>query len=129
MPAFGTTMGAFMASAFSGVQYHALRRMDFNQYPGAVKVKYRCGFEDDKLPAAVAALISAQASLDILSMLGPLLFPYNSVSVSIDGTSQSSSNAGPLYFKNRIDDLRKRRDEFAEAVKTQYQRRFLVDFV
>jgi len=129
VPAYGTTMGGFLLSAFSGVQYYALRNLGLGTFPGAVRVKYRCGFENDKIPSAIAALISTTAALNILSVIAPLLFPYTSVSVSADGLGQSTGSLGPHFLAKRIEELRKRKDELLDAVKTYYSRKFLVDYV
>jgi hypothetical protein len=92
-----------------------------------VFVRYRAGFERHKVPALLVALIENLAAYKFLSTLGPVLFPYNSTSVGIDGTSQSVSTPGPLFLQNRLNDLQKMIQTEMEAAKGYYQRRFLVD--
>ena len=129
VPAYGQTISGYIVSALSGVQFYALSRTDFTQFPGALRIKYTCGFEDGRLPAMIAALIEYTAALDILSSLGPLIFPYNSVGVSMDGVSQSSSTAGNLFLKNRMEELRLKRDELMQAAQNYYGRSYLIDFI
>ncbi len=59
--------------------------------------------------------------------MGPILFPNNSVSVSIDGVSQGTSTYGVKQFNDRIEQLEKERERLLDAAKGYYQRRFLVD--
>ena len=129
VPAYGTTIGGFLLSAFSGVQYYALVNLGLGKFPGAFRVKYRCGFEKDKIPAAVAALIEVTAALAILSNIAPLLFPYTSVSVSSDGLGQSTGSLGPNWLRGRLGELEKRKADLLAAVKTEFQRTFLIDYV
>jgi hypothetical protein len=129
IPAYGQSLSGWVVSALSGVQFYALTRTDFTVFPGAVRVKYTCGFEDGKIPAMISALIEYTAAVDILSSLGPLIFPFSSVGVSMDGVSQSTGMPGPMFLKNRIDELRAKRDELMEAAKGYYGRSMLIDFV
>ena len=50
----------------------------------------------------------------------------NSISIGIDGTSQSTSGFGPKFLNDRIDQLTKERDRQYDIVRGYYQRRFLV---
>ena len=128
VPAFGTSLSGFLLSAFSGTQFNALRAIGMTNFPGGVRVKYTCGFLEHKVPALLVDLIATMAGLKILSILGPLLFPYNSTSVSTDGVSQSNSTLGPAFFRQRIEELERIKQTQMDAAKGYYQRRFLVDF-
>jgi hypothetical protein len=128
VPAFGTSLSGFLLSAFSGTQFHALRAIGMTNFPGGVRVKYTCGFEQDKVPAVLVGLIETIAALRILSILGPLIFPHNAVSINTDGVSQSTSTLGPGFLRQRMDELEKQRDQYMDAAKGYYQRKFLVDF-
>ena len=128
VPAFGTSTSGFLLSAFSGVQYHAIQALGTTEYPGAVRVEYEAGFCEDKVPVVINNLIEVVAALALLSELGPVLFPYNSVSIGIDGTSQSTSNPGPKFLNDRIDQLMKEKDRITDVVKSYYHRKFNVDF-
>lgn len=128
VPAFGTSLSGFLLSAFSGTQFHALRATGMNSFPGGIRVEYTAGFEQDKIPAAIAQLIGLMAGLSILSILGPILFPNTSISIGIDGASQSTGTFGPKHFNDRIDQMTKERDRQLDAVKGYYQKRFLYDY-
>jgi hypothetical protein len=129
VPATGTSLGGFILSIFFGVQFHALRLANILDYPGAIRVTYDSGFEEDKVPSLLVGLIETIAALKILSIIGPILFPHNSVSIGIDGVSQSTSNLGPNFFRARIQDLEKQRETQLEAAKGYYQRQFLIDTI
>jgi hypothetical protein len=128
VPAFGTSLSGFLLSAFSGTQFHALRAIGINDFPGGIRITYTAGFDFHKIPYAIAQLIGVLASLNILSLMGPILFPQNSVSIGIDGTSQGTSTLGPKFFNDRIAQLMAERDRQMEAVKGYYQKKFLVDY-
>lgn len=128
VPAFGTSLSGFLLSAFSGTQFHALRAIGLTNFPGGVRVKYTAGFERDKVPAIIVGLIETIAAIRTLSTIGPLVFPHNSTSQSIDGTSQSVSTLGPNYLSKRLDELEKQREQQLQAAKGYYQRSFLIDW-
>jgi hypothetical protein len=100
-----------------------------NHWPGAVRVTYNSGFEVDKIPAMIVGLIENLAAFKLLSVMGPILFPHNSVSIGIDGTSQSVGTMGPAFLQNRLADLEKIIGQNKEAMKGYYQKRFLVDYL
>lgn len=129
VPAFGTSLSGFLLSAFSGTQFHALRAVGMNNFPGGVRVEYTAGFALDKVPASICELIETIAALKVLSALGPILFPNNSISISVDGVSQSTGNFGPKYLNDRIDQLKEERERQQDIVKGYYQRRFLIDYM
>lgn len=128
VPAFGSSLSGFLLSAFSGAQFYALQQIGMQNFPGGVRVKYTCGFEPGKVPAVLVGLIETIAALRILSILGPLIFPHNSVSVNTDGVGQSTSTMGPAFLRQRMDELEKQREQQMDAAKGYYQRKFLVDF-
>ena len=127
VPAFGTSLSGFLLSAFSGTQFHALRSIGLHNFPGGVRVKYTSGFEEDKIPAAVGDLIENIAAYKLLTFIGPLIFPHNSVGVSMDGVSQSVGTAGPQFLANRIKDLEAIIEKQKDAVKGYYQKRWNID--
>ena len=95
VPAFGTSLSGFLLSAFSGTQFHALRATGINDFPGGLRIRYTVGFDFDKVPALLVALIETMAAIRVLSILGPVLFPQTSTSIGIDGTSQSVGTFEP----------------------------------
>jgi hypothetical protein len=127
VPAQGVTISGFIISIYSGLGYHAFNSQAISYWPGAVRIKYRAGFEKNKVPALMVALIENLAAYKFLSTLGPVLFPYNSTSMGIDGTSQSVSTPGPLFLQNRLNDLQNLIKTEMDALKGYYQKRFLVD--
>jgi hypothetical protein len=128
VPAFGTTLSGFLLSAFSGSQFHALRATGMMNFPGGIRVEYTAGFEQDKIPYIISELIGVMAALKVLYLLGPLLFPHNSVSVSIDSVSQSTGTMGPKFFLDFINQLDKERERLLETVKSYYQKNFNFDY-
>jgi hypothetical protein len=127
VPAFGTSLSGFLLSAFSGTQFHALRQGGLTGFPGGVRVKYQAGFEEGKVPTAIISLIENMAAYKLLTFIGPLLFPYNSIGISIDGTSQSVSSPGPQFLAQRIRDLEGIIEKGKDAVKSYYQKRWSFD--
>lgn len=128
VPAFGTSLSGFLLSAFSGTQFHALRAIGLNSFPGAVRVKYQAGFEDGKIPASIVELIENMAAFKLLSFVGPLLFPHTSVGVSMDGVSQSVGTPGPQFLAGRLKDLESIIQQQKDAIKGYYQKRWNIDF-
>lgn len=128
VPAFGTSVSGFLLSSFSGSSYYALNAALASSIPGAVRVTYTAGFQEDKVPALIAGLIEKMAALDVLSTIGPLLFPYSSVSISMDGLGQSTGNPGPAFLQNRINDLKESIEHDLDAAKGYYEKRWAVDY-
>lgn len=129
VPATGTTIAGFVTTLYSGVGFSAMNAGGITNWPGAIQIVYRCGFEDGKLPAVLAGLIENMAAYKMLSAMGPILFPHNGVSISIDGTSQSTSTLGPAFLANRLKDLQGIIQGQMEAAKGYYQKRFLIDYI
>ena len=129
VPAFGNSVSGFLLSAFSGVQFHSLRAGGFTEFPGGIRVTYTSGFAKDRVPAALVELIRVKTALKTLSALGPVLFTQNSVSIGIDGVSQSTSNAGPKFLETRITDLEKEEEKLTAAAKGYFQRSFVHDYI
>lgn len=127
VPAQGVTISGFIVSIYSGLGYHAFNSQAISYWPGAVFLKYRAGFEKHRVPALLVSLIENLAAYRFLSSLGFLLFPYNSTSVGIDGTSQSVSTPGPAFLQQRLSELEKIYTREMEAAKGYYQKRFLID--
>lgn len=129
VPAQGVTVSGFVASIYSGLAYHALGAGGISTWPGAILVEYRAGFPEGQVPALLVGLIENMAAIKMLSIMGPILFPHNGVSISIDGTSQSTSTLGPAFLQNRLKDLQGLAQQQMEAAKGYYQKRFLIDFI
>lgn len=129
VPANGVTISGLVTSLYSGLGFHAFNSQVISNWPGAINVKYTCGFPTGQLPALLAGLVENLAAFKFLSSLGPVLFPHNSVSIGIDGTSQSVGTLGPAFLQNRLADLEKIIQQQMEAAKGYYQKRFLIDYL
>ncbi len=129
VPVSGASISGFVSSLYSGLGYHAFNSQAISNWPGALVVTYTCGFAEGKLPAMLVGLIENMAAYKFLSSLGPVLFPHNSVSIGIDGTSQSIGTLGPAFLQNRLADLEKIIEQQKDAAKGYYQKRFLIDYI
>lgn len=129
VPASGVGISGFIASVYSGLGYHAFNSQTIGHWPGAVLVEYTAGFPDGQVPALLAGLIENLAAYKFLSTLGPILFPYSSVGISIDGTSQSVGTLGPAFLQQRLSELEKIVQQQKEAARSYYQKRFLIDYL
>lgn len=129
VPAQGVSISGFIISIYSGLGFHAFNSQAITNWPGAVLVEYRAGFKEGEVPALLVGLIENMAAYKMLSIMGPILFPHNGVSISIDGTSQSTSTLGPAFLQNRLQDLDKIINQQMEAAKGYYQKRFLIDYL
>jgi len=129
VPTMGMTIAGLIVSIYSGLGFHAFNSQVISTWPGCVIIRYTAGFEKDKVPALITDLIANMAAFKFLSSLGPILFPHNSVSIGIDGTSQSVGTLGPAYLQQRLGELSGMIDKQMDAAKGYYQKRFLVDFI
>jgi hypothetical protein len=129
VPVLGTAASGFILSSFAGAQYMALIAAGMLEFPGACRIVYTAGFAADKVPALIAGLVEKKAAYLALSALAPILFPYNSVSIGIDGVSQSSGNSGTQFLVGRLQNLEQQILNDTEAAKSYYCKRILVDYI
>lgn len=129
VPAQGVTISGLIVSIYSGLGFHAFNNQALSNWPGAILIEYRAGFEIDKVPALLAGLIENLAAYKMLSTMGPILFPQNSVSIGIDGVSQSVGTLGPGFLQNRLADLEKIIQQQMDAARGYYQKKFMVDYI
>jgi len=115
-----------VTQASSGVSF-PYRLFNVNHYPQFWAITYRVGFDNDALPALMGELIEIIAAIKVLGMLSPVIFPYNSYSISLDGLGQSISTPGPMWFSKRLDDLDKRKQELIAAARSYYELAFSMD--
>ena len=59
--------------------------------PAMIEVAYSSGFVNDRMPNSVHDLIVTLATIRFLENIFPVLIPYQNVSASIDGVSQSAT--------------------------------------
>lgn len=129
VPAQGVTISGLIVSIYSGLGFHAFNNQALSSWPGAILIEYRSGFPHDRVPALLVSLIENIAAYKVLSIMGPILFPHNSVSIGIDGTSQSVGTMGPQFLKLRLDDLEKQIEKQLDTARGYYQKKFLVDYL
>jgi len=116
----------------NGVAFFAL----WNAYgiianaPAYWQVIYKAGLSrtDGTVPVPVNELVGTIAAINLLSSLA-LMYLYNSVSLSQDGISQSSSGPGPRIYQLRIEELEKRRDELVIEITALFGRRFFMTHI
>jgi hypothetical protein len=97
--------------------------------PNAFTVTWQAGFEPDKLPYLLWKLLVDMATFDLLVDVGPMLFPVGSMSVGIDGVSQSSQTPGPQLLTSRLKDLEKRIDKQKATITAFYGQTIAMDFM
>lgn len=129
VPAQGVTISGLIVSVYSGLGFHAFNNQALSHWPGAILIEYRAGFEEGKVPALLTGLIENMAAYKMLSTMGPILFPQNSVSIGIDGVSQSVGTLGPGFLQNRLADLEKIIQQQTDSARGYYQKKFLVDYI
>jgi hypothetical protein len=129
IPAYGTNISSYVASVYSGLGFYAFSQATISQWPGAVVVNYTAGFPDGQCPALLVGLIENIAAYRFLSTMGPVLMPYNSIGISIDGTSQSTGTAGPQFLSTRLGELEKSIQAQMERARGFYLKRFLIDYL
>lgn len=98
--------------------------------PAYWQVIYTAGLsrKDGTVPVAVNDLIGCIAAINMLSSLA-LMYTTNSVSLSQDGISQSSSGPGPRIYALRIEELEKRRDKLVTEISALFGRRFFMSHI
>lgn len=129
VPAQGVSISGFVVSLYSGLGYHAFNSQAISYWPGAIRIVYEAGFKDGKVPALLSGLIQNMAAHKFLSSLGPILFPHNSVSIGIDGTSQSVGTLGPAYLQLRLKDLQDMIEKQMDIARGYYQKKFLCESI
>lgn len=97
--------------------------------PNLIEVVYTAGFENDKMPTAVADFIKTWAAYRMLNDIGPLLFPYSNVSVSIDAVSQSAGFNLTAIIAGKILALDAKRNQLKSAIMTQFKSPISKSFV
>lgn len=97
--------------------------------PAMIECWYTAGFEPDKLPNSVHDLIVTLASIRFLEAIFPTLVPYRSVTVSIDGVSQSASIDLPTLIMKRIEMLRDQFTTKLNAIRKNFGSNIKMSFI
>lgn len=98
-----------------------------NWVPAYWQIQYTTGIstKEGLLPTPVNELVGCIAAIDILSEIAPS-FIHTSQSQSQDGISQSSSGPGPRIYEMRIADLRAKREQLTNQLRTIFSNRFII---
>lgn len=80
-------------------------------------VVYTVGFKDGMMPKMVNELIGTIAAMRVLSMIAAAYAANTSVSLGIDGMSQSTSGPGPQRFTQRMTELAEDRKLYVRKLK------------
>ncbi len=123
------SISGFSVSIYSGLGFHAFNSQSITSWPGAIHIIYEAGFKNGKIPAMLSGLVENMAAYKFLSSLGPILFPHNSVSIGIDGTSQSVGTLGPAYLQLRLKDLSDMIEKQMDIARGYYQKKFLISSI
>lgn len=98
-----------------------------NQWTASlIQIKYLTGWKDGLIPKIVNDLIGITTAIIVLSMLAPTYGKGNSASLSIDGMSESISNAGSEIFTRRVGDLQTLQAMFVRKIKGYVGQNLLV---
>jgi hypothetical protein len=89
-------------------------------------VTYTAGFKNGLMPKYVNNLIGLIVAMRVLSMIAAAYATYQSVSLGMDGMSQSVSTPGPQRFKIRIEELEKERALVVRKLKKAFGSKFVV---
>lgn len=105
-PSIGAFLNKFAFNAYPDASPLYMTPMGNNR-PMSIKVRFRYGFDSERLPANLVKLILDVATVNMLIDYHAHITPFNSTSVSIDGVSQSASLVGPQLLIQKIEMLQK----------------------
>jgi hypothetical protein len=128
-PTTGMSTTIFIQSFFTGYQWAAVRGVGNDFWPNCLLIRYSAGFKEGEIPQMLTSLIGNLAGYKVLSSLGPILFPYNSVSIGVAGLSQSTGNAGTNFLAARLDDLGKKIEQQKQIAKGYYLKNLVIDYL
>lgn len=83
-------------------------------------ITYTLGYKDEKFPRNINMIIGLQTAINICSELQAANARNQSKSISQDGLSQSSSNAGPEIYAKKIEQLELRKKKLIKKLKNKY---------
>lgn len=92
-----------------------------NYTPAYFAVRYTCGFDENSVPSIINRAMALMATKEVLGMLGPTI-RFNSQSISIDGTSQSTSGPGSQLFVTRMQQIDQELAEIIPLIKARFTR-------
>jgi hypothetical protein len=114
----------------TGTQYNSPLALwtNTNYRPNAYTATWQAGFQPDKLPYNVWRFIVDKTAFNILSDIGPLLFPISGMSVGIDGLSQSSQFPAHRLLEGRLAALDMRIRKTENLIQSYYGQRLNMSF-
>jgi hypothetical protein len=86
---------------------------------------YTTGFNEGLVPRPLNDLIGSTAAIEVLSLLAATNRSA-SHSLSIDGMSQSVSTPGPQVYKERIDQLERKREMLMKRFRAKFGNKFAI---
>lgn len=92
-------------------------------------VTYTAGFLNNLLPKPVNDLIGVIAAMRTLSQIAAAYAHATSVSLGLDGMSQSVGTPGPARYQVRMGELEKERDLLVRKIKKRYSTKLIVSDV
>jgi hypothetical protein len=127
VPFLATYTGNFVAGYAGNAGLILLASMGgIHWIPAYWTITYTAGLCKDlgQVPIPVNYLIGIEASLQILSMLGPTK-EFTSVSLSQDGIGQSSGGPGNMLYVQRMAELKEERENLIKKIKGMYSTKFI----
>lgn len=88
-------------------------------------IVYTTGFNDGMVPRPLNELIGATAAIEVLGLLAATN-RSNSHSLSMDGMSQSASTPGPQVYRDRIEQLEKKRESLLKRFRSKFGNKFAI---
>jgi hypothetical protein len=100
---------------------------NFRWLPAFYTVTYTTGVcrKEGHLPKTLNQVVGMTAAIDILSNK-QAQNKYNSTSISQDGISQSASGPGPQLYKQRIEDLEKKRERLMQKLRSKFHQKYFL---
>jgi hypothetical protein len=127
-----TTVGATGVSSgqttgAAGLVFIAAMNGGITWVPSYWQIEYVSGLcnKDGHIPVVVNEVIGIIAAIEILSTLASLN-TKNSVSISHDGLSQSSSGPGPAVYQTRIGELNAKKNDLVNKIKKIFYNKYFL---
>lgn len=92
-------------------------------------VEYTTGFPDGLIPKSVNNLIGTIAAMNVLSQIAAASSGQTSVSLGIDGMSQSVGMPGPERYRTRMEELGQRRKLIVKKLRKMFGTSFVAGTV
>lgn len=92
-------------------------------------VEYTTGFPDGLMPKSVNALIGTIAAQKVLSQIAAASSGQTSVSLGIDGASQSVGMPGPERYRTRMEELQQQRKLYVKKLRKMFGTTFVASTV